>query len=79
MKIQSNVIVTAFVGAEALDQVLSTCNYEASGDGCVLVDTDQLDNTQDTTGVVGKMSKEIQQAIKDVSQLDYTGLILLRA
>jgi hypothetical protein len=76
MKIISEHIVTVLgCGAELLDLVLGTCNYEASGDGCVLVDTDQLENTQDMSGKVGKLLETI---INSSRQQDYTGFILLR-
>ena len=88
MKVSMSNILTAYVGAELLDKVLATCNYEASGDGCVLVDTDQLDNTTDTSGEIGEMAEKIQRAtrrngfplnLKTLVGAEYTGLILLRA
>lgn len=87
IKIIPGTVITALVGPELLDLVLATCNYEASGDGVVLVDTDQLENTQDTSGQIGEMAEEIQRASLELHQslgseatkAQYTGLILLRA
>lgn len=87
MKTIPSNIVTAYVGAEMLDLVLGTCNYEASGNGFVLVDMDQLENTQDTSGKVGEMTEEISKQVLDWHQSlgsesvngRYNGLILLRS
>ena len=91
MKIIPGNIFTAFVRAEMLDLVQSTCNYEASGDQIVLVDTDQLDNTSDTSGKVGELAEEIQKEVANHHQSlgaelsnsgqwhGYSGLILLRS
>ena len=67
-----------------LDKVLATCNYEASGDGVVLVDTDQLNSTSDETGQVKEMAENIQREAHDeacalnLEATNYEGLILLR-
>ena len=87
MKVVPGNIVTAYVGPEMLDLVLGTCNYEASGDEVILVDTDQLENTQDMSGQVGEMAEEIQKACQnwhaslgsETINGHYNGLILLRA
>ena len=87
MKTVPGNIITAYVGAEKLDLVLGTCNYEASGDGVVLVDMDQLENTQDTSGKVGEMTEEISKQVLDwhqslgseTTQGRYNGLIVLRS
>jgi len=89
MKVQLGTVLTAYVGAEMLDKVLATCNYEASGDGVVLVDTDQLDNTSDETGQVKEMAENIQAEAHDEARVlnleetetnreTFHGLILLR-
>ena len=75
MKVITGYIVTVLgCGVELLDLVLGTCNYEASGDGCVLVDVAQLENTSDAKGKVGKLLKSVV-----ASAPDYNGLILLRS
>jgi hypothetical protein len=70
LRTSKSAVLTVWAGPDLLDRVLATCNYEASGDGVVLVDTDQLENTSDTNGHVEKIQKAIG---------DYDGLVVLRA
>jgi len=79
-------ILTVFVEAEMLDLVLDTCNYDAAGEGVILVDADQLENTSDRSGLITKLLQELNQAALDWHKSlgsesingQYQGLILLR-
>ena len=71
MKTHKEILVITYTSPETLDTILNTCNYEASGDGSVLVDTDQLDNTSDTSGRVNEIRKSVPE--------DFQGLVLLRS
>jgi hypothetical protein len=86
-----NIALVTGCGPELLDRVLETCNYEASGDGVVFVDVAQLENTSDTSGMVGLLLEVIQKQVAERHQElgaelsengkwhGYDGLIVLRA
>ena len=59
--------IKVYVPAAELDDLIAGCNYEAVGDGVLLVDTDQLDNA--TSSVAG----DVLAALPD----DYTGLVYI--
>ena len=52
---------------EDTDDLQNGCNYEASGEGVLVVDTDQLDNA--TSKVAGKVLKALPK--------DFTGLVYI--
>jgi hypothetical protein len=59
----------------------STVNYELSGDGVVLVHTDDLNQTNDTNGQVEKILEYLNDPTRDnqgTVSIPYEGLILLR-
>lgn len=64
-------------GSELLDAVQTTVNYELSGDGAILVHTDDLNNTQDTNSRIEKIQEYLDSAPVPVYK-PYEGLILLR-
>ena len=84
--IPDNIVIVTYCGPGLLYLVLTTCNYEGSGDGVVLVDTDQLEATSDKSGLVAELSKEIQRQVADwhatlgaeTRHSRYDGLVLLR-
>jgi hypothetical protein len=60
-------------GDELLDVVLATVNYELSGDGAVLVHTDDLNQSNDTNGMVEQITDALNTTCNK-----YEGLVLLR-
>lgn len=74
---ETKLVIIENCGSELLDVVLATVNYELSGDGTVLVHTDDLDNTTDDSSQVGKIREFLEQSPIPVSK-HYEGLILLR-
>ena len=78
---RAKLVIIDGCGDELLDVVMATVNYELSGDGAVLVHTDDLGQSNDTNGQVEK----IQEYLNDPKRNDggpvsipYEGLILLR-
>jgi hypothetical protein len=65
-------------GDELLDRVLATVNYELSGDGTVLVHTDDLNQTNDTLGLVEKIQEHLDSKDSCTTSKHYEGQILLR-
>jgi hypothetical protein len=74
---ETKLVIIDGCGSELLDAVLATVNYELSGDEAVLVHTDDLDNTTDDSGQVGKVREFLDKSPVPVSK-HYEGLILLR-
>jgi len=78
---ETQVITIEGCGSELIDRVMDTVNYELSGDGAVLVHTDDLENTTDDTGLVGKVLEYLndpKRNDKGPVSIPYNGLILLR-
>lgn len=78
---QVTLVIIDGCGDELLDRVLATVNYELSGDGAILVHTEDLENTQDTNGVVEKVMAYLNDPKRDDAgpvSIPYEGLILLR-
>lgn len=78
---QTKLVVIEGCGSELLDRVLATVNYELSGDGAVLVHTDDLENTQDTNGIVETILEYLNDPKRNDAgpvSIPYEGLILLR-
>lgn len=75
---EAKLVIIDGCGSELLDVVLATVNYELSGDGTVLVHTNDLDNTQDTNGLVEKIQEYINSADGAPVSKPYEGLVLLR-
>jgi hypothetical protein len=82
---ETQVITIEGCGSKLIDRVMDSVNYELSGDGAVLVHTDDLENTTDDTGLVGKVLEYLNNPNrKDVDwdtanySIPYEGLILLR-
>jgi len=66
-------------GDELLDVVLATVNYELSGDGAVLVHTDDLSQSNDTNGLIEKIQDYLDNdPASCTTSKTYEGLILLR-
>jgi hypothetical protein len=77
----AKLVVIDGCGDELLDRVLATVNYELSGDGSVLVHTDDLCQTNDTNGQVEKILEYLNDPARDDKgpvSIPYEGLILLR-
>jgi len=74
----AKLVIIDSCGDELLDRVLATVNYELSGDEAVLVHTDDLANTQDTSGLVEKIQAHLDGPEGAPISLPYEGLILLR-
>lgn len=78
---ETRLVIINGCGDELLDVVLATVNYELSGDGTVLVHTDDLENTQDTNGIVEKVQAYLNDPKRNDAgpvSIPYNGLILLR-
>ena len=75
----AKLVVIDGCGDELLDRVLATVNYELSGDGAVLVHTDDLNQTNDTNGQVEKIQDYLDNnPASCTTSKPYEGLILLR-
>jgi hypothetical protein len=78
---QVKLVIIDGCGDELLDAVLATVNYELSGDGTVLVHTDDLGQSNDTNGQVEKILEYLNDPKRDDAgpvSIPYEGLILLR-
>jgi len=65
-------------GSELLDVVMATVNYELSGDGSVLVHTEDLNQSNDTSDQVSKILEHLDSDEGATVSKPYDGLILLR-
>jgi len=77
---ETRLVIIDGCGDELLDTVMATVNYELSGDG-VLVHTDELEQSNDTTGQVEKIQEYLNDPARDDKgpvSIPYEGLILLR-
>ncbi len=59
--------IKVWAPAEKVDDLQNNCNYEAAGDAVLLVDTDQLDNSE------SPVAEEILKALPD----DFVGLVYI--
>jgi hypothetical protein len=75
---QTKIVIIDGCGSELLDVVLATVNYELSGDGAVLVHTDDLGQSNDTNGMVEQIQTHLNSADSGTVSRNYEGLILLR-
>jgi hypothetical protein len=78
---QTKLVVIDGCGSELLDVILATVNYELSGDGAVLVHTDDLEQSNVTNGQVEKIQEYLNDPKRDDTgpvSIPYEGLILLR-
>jgi hypothetical protein len=72
-------VVIEDCGDELLDAVLATVNYELSGDGAVLVNTENLNQSNDTEGLVEQIQEHIDNSPDSgTTTRPYEGLVLLR-
>lgn len=78
---ETKLVVIDGCGSELLDTVMATTNYELSGDGSVLVHTDNLNQSNDTNGQVEKIQTYLNDPKRNDAgpvSIPYEGLILLR-
>jgi len=75
---QTKLVIIDGCGSELLDVVLATVNYELSGDGAVLVHTDDLSQSNDTNGLVEKIQEYLDSPDSCTTSKPYEGLVLLR-
>jgi len=75
---ETKLVIIDGCGDELLDVVMATVNYELSGDGAVLVHTDDLGQSNDTNGLVEKILEHINGPEGAPISRPYEGLILLR-
>jgi hypothetical protein len=75
---QTKLVIIDGCGSELLDTVQATVNYELSGDGTVLVHTDDLGQSNDTNGLVEKIQEHLNSTDSGTVSKNYEGLILLR-
>jgi hypothetical protein len=75
---QTKLVIVDGCGDELLDVVLATVNYELSGDGSVLVHTDDLGQSNDTNGQVEKIQEHLDSKDCPTVSKPYEGLVLLR-
>ena len=73
MKITKEIVpIISGCSSELLDTILRHINTEASGDGVILLDTDAIENNDDTTG-------SLDELIKIVSDNNIKGLLIVRS
>ena len=75
---QTKLVIIDGCGSELLDAVQATVNYELSGDGTVLVHTDDLGQSNDTNGQVEKIQEYLDSSDSCTTSKPYEGLVLLR-
>jgi hypothetical protein len=77
---QTKLVIIDGCGSELLDVVLATVNYEASGDGAVLVHTDDLNAAfiRERISILLKIQDHLNSPESATVSKPCEGLILLR-
>ena len=78
---EAKLVIIDNCGDELLDAVLNTVNYELSGDGVVLVHTEDLNQSNNTDGMVEKILEYLNNPARNDQgpvSIPYEGLLLLR-